>query len=63
MCMTIGHTNVSSNKLRTERIVIRVTTAQKDAIKKTADSFGLSVSDYLRSLALQDLQGNLPEKN
>lgn len=39
-----------ANTLRSERIEIRVTHAEKENIKKLADMQGLGVSEYLRLL-------------
>lgn len=37
---------------RTSRIEIRLTPEQKDMIQRAADLYGLTVSDYMRVLAM-----------
>ena len=42
--------------MKTEVVYIRVTPDEKARIKKEADSFGLSISEYVRGVALKGLE-------
>ena len=43
---------------RAERVYVRVTEKQKAAIATRAEQKGLTVSEYIRFLVLQDLEKN-----
>ena len=49
--------------MKTEVVYIRVSPDEKARIKKEADSFGLSISEYVRGVALKGLEVKYSESD